>query len=101
MTFLSKSFHTLGQHEKLSQSDGDDRRSTLDTTSYNGGAVGPAAFDAIEDDTGSSKSPSRPWWKHIILELFALLWVIPMIALLVMNFRGYIIGASACECLFA
>ena len=37
----------------------------------------------------------RSWWATLLWQTFALLWLVPIVALLYLNFTHYIIGASA------
>ena len=52
----------------------------------------------LDEDLRKQMPPAkvrRSWKKTAGLQLFTLLWVVPVITLLVLNFEGYFIGASA------
>lgn len=47
------------------------------------------------DFAPARKNRPRSWSWHILSHVVSFTWVIPMIALLVLNFRNFIIGPSA------
>jgi len=61
----------------------------------------PAEGDALEPKLELGDHPQmrveRSWRKTILLQIFSLLWLAPILALLILNLGGHIIGASACE----
>ena len=73
------------------------------TTSYHsvpseGNEMSETSYNAppkIELGTHPQIAEKRGWIKTIMWQIFALLWLVPVIALLYLNFTEYIIGASA------
>ena len=49
----------------------------------------------IELGSDSQIKDHRSWWATLLWQTFALLWLVPICALLYLNFTQYIIGASA------
>lgn len=62
-----------------------------DLTSSTCSRTGPMSS---ENTTTQRKSRPRSWTLHLLFQLFSLLWLAFIITLLVLNFNGYVIGAS-------
>ena len=68
------------------------------TESYDPEAEEVAFEPKMELGDHPPASMNRGWLTTILLQFLSLLWLVPILALLILNLQGHIIGASACEC---
>ncbi|KAF2173366.1 hypothetical protein M409DRAFT_15651 [Zasmidium cellare ATCC 36951] len=55
----------------------------------------PTKPENVEPAQDEKLSSNRPWWATIVIQIFALAWIAPMLTLLVLNLKGYVIGPTA------